>query len=168
MSVLALVGGCAAMSGGAVLVADQVKAEYQDRRATIVPGRIGTPVTNAGMTYLVETVAVKNSLLTDGGQHILPRHGDVLVLVGVVMTNGGREPRTFLESSVKIVTTTGTEYGTVTGIVDSLDLAQIRPGRQYSGSLAFKVPSGALSDASIVIRGLWGNGQVRISLGRQP
>jgi hypothetical protein len=167
MSVLALLGGATAMSGGAVLVADQVNAEYQARRAAIVPGRIGTPVTNAGMTYLVETVAVKNSLLTDGGQQLRPGPGDVLVLIGVVMTNAGREPRTFLENSAKIVTTAGTEYGTLTGTVDSLDLAQIRPDRQYSGSLAFQVPSGALSDASIVIGDLWGNGRIRIPLGRR-
>ncbi|MEU4621935.1 DUF4352 domain-containing protein [Actinoplanes sp. NPDC023801] len=156
------------MSGGAVLVADQVKAEYQARRATIVPGRVGTPVTNAGMTYLVESIAVKDSLLTDGGQHIRPGSGDVLVVVGVVVTNVGREPRTFLENSAKILAATGIEYGTVVGTVDSLDMAQVRPGRPYRGSLAFQVPSSTLSDATIVIGDLWGNGEVRVPLGRQP
>ena len=166
---LAGFGGCAVLVGGAVVAVDNaVKADTAKREAVVV-GKIGTPVNNAGMTYLVERAAVKKSLPGIFGKKVKPKAGTVFVVVHVTLTNTKNESKTFLNNSAQFVTTSDAKYDTAEAgieadVEDTLIMQQVDPNVPTSGVLIYEVPAKVVAGGSLVIEDLFGDGKVSVPL----
>lgn len=161
--------GCAALIGGAtVAVNDAIEESTAKREATVV-GKIGTPVDNAGMTYLVESASTRKTL-PGFGQALEPKAGAVFIVVNVELTNTKNESKTFLSNSAQFVGKNGAKYDTAdttlsADLDDNLIMQQVDPDVPTSGVLVYEVPTNVVAGGSLVIEDLFGEGKVSVPLG---
>jgi hypothetical protein len=161
--------GCAALVGGAVVAVDDAVAESTAKREAVVVGKIGTPVNNAGMTYLVESASTKKEL-PGYVRAVKPKAGTVFILVNVELTNTKSESKTFLSNSAQFVGKNGAKYDTADATVsadidDNLIMQQVDPDVPTSGVLVYEVPTKVVAGGSLVIEDLFGEGKVSVPLG---
>jgi hypothetical protein len=130
--------------------------------------KVGQAVTNAGTTYKVTSVKTTRTI---GDPDFLGERADgVFVIVNLRLTNNKDETKTFLDSTAKLKTSDGKEYGTSSKAVlafgdDSLMLKQIQPDLTTHGKLAFEIPPRKVSNSTLVIEDLWGSGEIKVDLG---
>ena len=130
-------------------------------------GKIGTPVEQAGTTYVVKRASARRTI-GDPRSNGATAKGR-FVVVKVKFTNHTDRSWTFDQSMVRFVAKGGSSYATSgMGLLalgsDSIILKQIQPGRPVTGSFVFDVPAGKVAGGKLKFNGAGSKHAVEVDL----
>jgi hypothetical protein len=138
------------------------------KKDDVKTGRVGETVANAGTTYEVTRVKAASTI---GDPHLLGARADgKFVIVSLELTNNKDETKTFTDASAHIKTADGKKYETSNDAVMALGdsnllLKEIQPELTAKGKLVFDLPPSKIAGSKLVIKDLWGDGEVTVDLG---
>ena len=131
-------------------------------------GRVGQALTNAGTTYKVTSARTTKTI---GDPDLGGARADgIFVVVSLQLTNNKNETKTFTDASAKLKTSDGKEYETSdkTPLAfgdQALLLKDIQPDLTTRGKLAFEIPPSKVGGSELVVKDLFGDGDIKVDLG---